>query len=215
MSALVNKERRAKALASRRKRHGAILQAAVELFETQSYNSVTLDAIGRRIGVAKGIASLHFATKEEIFLEVMKSELTSWFDGVEARLREAGDHLEREPFIDLLTAELSARPRMTRLLCVLRNVMEQNLEILPAHNFLGTLRKRTISLAETIEQRCAAFGPGEGAPFLRRLGVIVVGLRQPALLSGVFQALMEDEGMDRLRADPDEELRTLIGRIMP
>jgi AcrR family transcriptional regulator len=215
MGTLLNKARRAKAQETRRNRRGAILEAAAALFEKQPYDVVTLDTIGRRVGVAKGLASLHFSTKEELFLEVMRSQLASWFDAMERHLQEAHDPLERGPFIDILTAELTGRLGMTRLLCVLRNVMEQNVDILPAQNFLGWLRKRVVSLAQTIEQRCPAFGPGEGAPFIRRLGAVVVGLRQPALLSGVFQALMEDEELAPLRADPDEELRTLIARIMP
>jgi AcrR family transcriptional regulator len=215
MAALVNRERRAKAQEIRRKRRSAILAAAAELFEKQSYESVNLDAIGRRVGVAKGIASLHFATKEELFLEVMKSQLDSWFDAVERKLQQADEPLERELLVELLTAELAGRPAMTRLLCVLRNVMEQNVEILPAQNFLSSLRDRTLSLARTIEQQCASFQPGEGDAFMRRLGAVVAGLRQPAALSGVFQALVEDDDMASLRAITNEELRILIEMIMP
>ena len=186
MSALLNRERRAKAQETRRKRRGAILAAAADLFEKQPYDSVTLDTIGRRVGVAKGIASLHFHTKEELFLEVMRSELDEWFDAVELRIEGAAG-----PLPEILAEELAARPTMTRLLCVLHNITEQNVEILPAQNFLNRLRDRTTALGRTIEQNHPAFPQGEGAIFLRRLGAIVIGLRQTATLSGVFQALVE------------------------
>lgn len=215
MAGLVNKERRAKALANRRKRHRAILDAAAGLFEKQPYDGVTLDSIGRRVGAAKGIASLHFSTKEELFLQVIKEQLSAWFDEMETRLLEAEGKLDRESFIELMTLELDRRKRMTRLLCVLRSVMEQNVEILPAQNFLYWLAERTLALAGTIEKCCGAFRPGDGAPFLRRLAVVVIGIRQPAMISSVFQALVEDDEMAPLRAEMAGELRYMIGRIMP
>jgi AcrR family transcriptional regulator len=215
MSALVNRERRAKARETRRKRRAAILEAAAELFEKQPFESITLDIVGRRVGVAKGVASLHFPTKEELFLEVIRIELGAWFDAVDDRLREARKQLGKESFIDLLTDEILGRPAMTRHLCVLRSVMEQNVEILPAQNFIDWLRKRTVSTAGEIERRCSGFRAGEGIPFLRRLAAVVVGIRQTGVLSGVFQALMDEDQMAALRADPEKELRLLIGRIMP
>ncbi len=52
MSALVNKERRARAKESRRQRRRKIVEAAAHLFVRQPYATVTLDFVGRRIGRA-------------------------------------------------------------------------------------------------------------------------------------------------------------------
>ena len=58
MCALINHERKARAKANREKRRDAILEAGRRLFSRQPYGNLTLDIVGRRIGVAKGLASL-------------------------------------------------------------------------------------------------------------------------------------------------------------
>ena len=215
MSALVNKERRARARENRRQRRHRIVEAAAHLFVRQPYAAVTLDYIGRRIGVAKGIASVHFATKEELFLEVMREALSRWFDEIEEKLGAGGEPLDRAALASLLADDLAGRPDLTRLLCMAHNVIESNVEVMPAQLFLDDARERALGLAKTLEQRSSALGPGEGAVFLRRLAVLVVGLRQTANPSGLFAALLQDEAVEPFRAELREELRFLIERILP
>lgn len=214
MSALVNKERRSRAKESRRQRRRKIVEAAARLFVRQPYATVTLDNIGRRIGVAKGIASVHFGTKEELFLEVLREELSRWFDEITAKLDAGGEPLGRTALASLLADDLAGRPDLTRLLCMAHNAIEQNVEMLPAQLFLDDLRERSLALAATLERRCSILQPGEGAAFLRRLAAIVVGLRQTANPSGLFAALLQDEAVGPFRAELRDELETLIPRIL-
>lgn len=215
MSALVNKERRARAKENRRQRRRRIVEAAAHLFARQPYSAVTLDYVGRRIGVGKGIASVHFATKEELFLEVLREALSRWFDEIETKLGAGGAPLDRSALASLLAEDLSGRPDLTRLLCLAHNVIEQNVEIMPAQLALDDALARALRLAKTLERRCSAVGPGEGPAFLRRLAMLVVGLRQTANPSGLFAALLQDEAVKPFRAKPSEELRFLIERILP
>ena len=216
MSPLVNREKRARAQENRRRRRRKILDAGAHLFVRQPYATVTLDLVGRRIGVAKGIASVHFATKEELFLEVLREALSRWFDEIEAKLgADDGGPLDGGALAALLADDLARRPELTRLLSLAHNAIEQNVEILPAQLFMDDLRERALSLAAILERRCDALGPGEGAAFLRRLAVVVVGLRQTANPSGIFAALLQEESLEPFRAEPGEELRCLIERILP
>jgi len=216
MSALVNKERLARAKQHRRRRRRRILDAAAHLFVRQPYAAVTLDYVGRRIGVAKGIASVHFATKEELFLAVLREALSSWFDEIEKRLCEGGDApLDGPALASLLADDLAGRPDLTRLLSLAHNVIEQNVEILPAQLFLDDVRERALALAATLERRCSALGPGEGPAFLRRLAAVIVGLRQTANPSGLFAALLQDESVAPFRAELREELRFVVRRLLP
>lgn len=216
MSALVNKERRARAKQNRRQRLNKIVEAAAHLFARQPYAAVTLDLVGRRIGVAKGIASVHFATKEELFLEVLERALARWFDEIGKKLEAGGDApLDRKTLAQMLADDLAGRPELTRLLGLAHNVVEQNVEIMPAQLFMDRLRQRSLALAATLERRCDALGPGEGAPFLRRLAAVVIGLRQTANPSGLFAALLQDESLEPFRAELGQELRFMIERILP
>lgn len=215
MSALVNKEKRVRARENRRRRRREIVDAAAHLFVRQPYANVTLDYVGRRIGVAKGIAAVHFATKEELFVEVLREALDGWFDAIEAKLAGGGGPLDRAALVALLADDLAGRPDLTRLLCLAHNVLEQNVEIMPAQLLVDRLRERALALAATLERRCPALGAGAGAVFLRRLAVVVIGLRQTANPSGLFAALLQDEAIEPFRAGLREELAFLIDRILP
>ena len=61
---------RAKRSAERR---DAILAAALDEFSTSGFASTRLDDVARRAGVAKGTIYLHFADKETLFQELVRS----------------------------------------------------------------------------------------------------------------------------------------------
>jgi AcrR family transcriptional regulator len=215
MTPLLDKEKRARAQAARRRRREEIIAAASHLFVRQPYSDITLDTIGRRIGVAKGLASLHFPTKEDLFLEVLKRELSAWFDVVERRLQDGGDSVDTDRLTEIFVTELAERPTLTRLLAVLHNVVEQNVEVLSAQDFVDWMRERALALGQLLDERCADFEAGDGAVFLRRLAVVAIGLRQTASPSGIFAALLLDEAFAPFEVGLEEELRSLIGRILP
>jgi AcrR family transcriptional regulator len=214
MSALLDKKRIAQAKAARREKRLAILDAARHMFTRQPYEELDLDAIGRRAGVSKGIASLHFDTKEELFLQVLRGELEGWFGAVEERLS-ARSPANGEELAGMLVEELERRSGLARLMTLLHNVLEKSVEILPAQNFAHWMRDRTLALGKVLEQKVAGFEPGAGAAFLRRLAVVVVGLHQTANLSGVFSAILQDDDMTELHADLEAELLSMIRGIMP
>ncbi|MDF5759132.1 TetR/AcrR family transcriptional regulator [Spongiactinospora sp. TRM90649] len=55
----------------RGRRAERILDAAAEILASWGYARVTIDDVARRAGVGKGTIYLHFATKEELFLNVV------------------------------------------------------------------------------------------------------------------------------------------------
>jgi AcrR family transcriptional regulator len=57
-------------------RRRAILAAALEEFSARGFAATRLDDVARRADVAKGTIYLHFADKETLFQELVRSELT-------------------------------------------------------------------------------------------------------------------------------------------
>lgn len=57
-------------------RREAILTAALEEFSAGGFAATRLDDVARRAGVAKGTIYLHFADKEALFQEIVRSMLT-------------------------------------------------------------------------------------------------------------------------------------------
>ena len=191
-------------------------EALFELIQAKDYDSITIQEITDQADVHRATFYLHFATKEELFLEVFKRALARWFDEIGKKLEAGGDTpLDRKTLAQMLADDLAGRPELTRLLGLAHNVVEQNVEIMPAQLFMDHLRQRSLALAATLERRCDALGPGEGAPFLRRLAAVVIGLRQTANPSGLFAALLQDESLAPFRAELGQELRFMIERILP
>ena len=56
-------------------RRDAILKAALDEFAAQGFAATRLDDVARHAGVAKGTIYLHFADKEALFEEIVRTEL--------------------------------------------------------------------------------------------------------------------------------------------
>lgn len=57
-------------------RRAAILEAALKEFAERGFAATRLDDVAKRAGVAKGTIYLHFADKEALFQELIRSELS-------------------------------------------------------------------------------------------------------------------------------------------
>lgn len=57
-----------------------IMKTAKELFIKNGYNSTTMSEIVKLSGSSKGNLYHHFGTKENLFIEIIKSEEEKWFE---------------------------------------------------------------------------------------------------------------------------------------
>ena len=73
----------------REERAERILDAAAELMLRWGYNKTTIDDIARYAGVAKGTIYLHWKTREDLFLALMKREYIRLAQDIQQRV--AGD----------------------------------------------------------------------------------------------------------------------------
>lgn len=103
----------------------AILQAATELFAQESFASVSVGAIAERAGVSKSNVFHHFASKEELFLAVMREAGASHAEFAEQLLAEPGACLPKlRRLIDFEIVDFFANPQKTQL--VLRALSSQS-----------------------------------------------------------------------------------------
>src|SRR5574340_427846 len=56
----------------RQERESLILRAASELFAERGYHATSLEDIAARVGIAKGTIYLHFASKDDLVVALMK-----------------------------------------------------------------------------------------------------------------------------------------------
>jgi AcrR family transcriptional regulator len=128
MGRLIDRKKRERAQQQRAAKKRRILDEAKASFVTLPYVEVTLDSIGQRAKVDRGVASMYFQSKEGIFLLVLKEELDSWYQDLEETLTAVSEPLPGEQIAALLTDSLTKRPVVTRLLSLAPVVFEHNLD---------------------------------------------------------------------------------------
>ena len=72
-----------------------ILLAAARQFRERGYRATTVRDIGREVGILSGSLFHHFATKEQILVEMLREAAISLCTGVEARLANVADPVAR------------------------------------------------------------------------------------------------------------------------
>ncbi len=70
----------------REQRADRILDAAAELMLRWGYNKTTIDDIARLAGVAKGTIYLHWKTREDLFLALMRREYVRLVEDIQQRI---------------------------------------------------------------------------------------------------------------------------------
>jgi AcrR family transcriptional regulator len=217
MGRLINRERRERARQAKAERIVAIRRESVRSFVKHPYVEVDLDAIGRRAGVKKGVASMYFGSREELFIELIRTELEVWFAAVEEALEARREgRLARQRLARLLATSLSERPVLCRLLALAPVALEQNMEIIEAFRLHRWQLERMTELGATLERRCSAIRDGDGIRLLHRMLLLVAGVQPYADPRGSLAVNLLDPDFEALRVDLAEEIeRSVLQSLGP
>ena len=177
MGKLIDQARRARAREAKGDRKHQIRAAARDLFVQQPYVEITMDGICQRARLRKGLAAMYFGSKEELFLDLLKSQLGEWSDRLAAELVEA-ERLSRPELLEAVSASLDERPALTRMLGLLPVVLEQNVDLTAVLAFRERQRALVAAAAEAAGRACSEVDPSQGFELLRR-ALIVAGALDP------------------------------------
>lgn len=140
-----------------------ILTAAAELFETERYHDLPIDAIARHAGVSRATFYLHFANKREVLDELiapLREAGTTFWGQVHPDARSAAaiaPHVER--FLDAVRANRGAFTAWMQAGDDIMATSRRDLDrvrylvfgdALPAHEALA----RTVALVSVLERFC-------------------------------------------------------------
>lgn len=177
-------------------RREQILAAARRLFAAADFDTISMLAVAREAGLAKGTLYLYFQTKEQLFLALLAEGLTGWFTHLEQALQAAPTPLPALAFTRLLEESLRERPQVLRLLGILHAVLERNLEQQAALDFKLSLTAGVQHLGSLIEQHLVFLQPGQGALLLRRMYAILIGLQNLASPAPAVRAALRQPGLE-------------------
>ena len=133
-----------------------ILAAAARLFKQQGYRATTVRDIGREAGLLSGSLFHHFASKEQMLVEMLREASIALCVGAEARLAEVDEPRARLRTLVRYELDRLVGPRMHDYYAVLisewRDVPP---EVKPE---LAALRRRYRAIGQSVLQSCAQAG---------------------------------------------------------
>jgi AcrR family transcriptional regulator len=184
-----------------RERRDAILAAANDVFATRGFRGASLATIAKRVGMSEPGLLHHFASKEELLLELLK--LRDQHD--DERIAQArAAHAHAIDVLLELCRQNEERPGIVRLFTIL--AAESVDDDHPAHDwFLDRYRERRRVVAERLagEQREGHVDPD--------LDAEMVASQILAMFDGLqIQWLLDPDGVDMVAVFED-----FLGRLRP
>ena len=210
MGRLIDPEKRDRAKQQRVERKARILEVARSIFSRLPYVEVTLDSIGQRANVDRGVASMYFRSKEELFLRVLREELADWYSALEAELGRTDRPLSRSGLANLLATSLAGRPELTRFLSLEAVVLEQNLDAMEVFHLQRWRRDRMAVIGAIVEQKVEGLGEEDAMRILHRVQLLTAAIRPAADPKGAASYEVGDPDFEVFRIDFETELKRFV-----
>jgi AcrR family transcriptional regulator len=214
MGKLIDRQRQAAARQAKDERMERMRREAIRLFATLPFVEVTLDAIGQSAGAKRGVASMYFGSKEQLFLLLLREELERYYGAITAGLAAHRKQLSDAVIARLLAGGLAGRLLLCRLLALAPIVLEQNAEIMEADRFLRWQRGRMAELGQAIEGRGCGLAPGDGLRLLLRLQLTAAAMHPLADPRGSLAVNIHDPDFADFRVDLPAELERLALSVL-
>lgn len=194
-------------------RRDAILEVASKLLAREQFATITMAAMARRCGLAKGTLYLYFKSKEELFLAALERELAAWFDELALEVMQTAAW-DAQRFGEAVARSLGKREPLADLLTILHTVLERNIEVATAIAFKQMLRDKVVAGGQVVEQALSGLHPGDGARLLLRVHALIVGLRQMSDPSPLVDQVLAREEFATLRVDFGADLAGTIADLV-
>jgi AcrR family transcriptional regulator len=196
-------------------RREALLDELEALFREAPYERITLDALARRCGLAKGTLYLYFPTREAMFLALYLRHALRFAAALTAVVKAFPPGGDEDRLAAEIAGGLAAQPAFLKLMALVPTVLERNIDPRTAADFKSNLLAGIGVPARALEERLAILGKGDGIRLLLRLNALAVGLAEMAAPSPVVAAVVEaDPRLQVLRIDFRAELAAALAALL-
>ena len=134
-------------------RHEEIIDACEVLYQTMSFNEITLKDIGAKTTFTRTSIYNYFHTKEEIFLALLQREHQKWIVDLNV-IAEANDDLSVQTFADRLAHSLESRVQMLKLMSMNLYAIEDNSRTENLISFKQTYGESIDALKRCVRKYC-------------------------------------------------------------
>ncbi|KJS33621.1 MAG: hypothetical protein VR64_02505 [Desulfatitalea sp. BRH_c12] len=193
-----------------------IIDAASFLFEKSDFKQITMSEIAQHAGLAKGTLFLYFKTKEAVFLSLAQQQIEQWFIRLDKKLEllvQSGTGTSTKKMVDLLISSLD-NDVLIRLLVILDDTLEQNIEYEREIAFKLFLKDRILRSGNLIEQILPGLEKEDGAKLFHLSFMCLVGAYKVCNPSRAMRAVIEQPGLEMFNRNFKETLHEMITYLM-
>ncbi|MDI2035639.1 TetR/AcrR family transcriptional regulator [Paenarthrobacter nitroguajacolicus] len=177
---------RARRPEQKQQRREAILKAASDLARASGVRNVSLGAVAEAVGLAKSNISRYYATREEIYLELLAEEWEQCGRTLTARLQKASG---AEAALSAFASTITERPLFCDLLSHLPTSLELNISAAAASTFKHAMHHHFATIGAAIAD-ATELTPSEGAELVGvaagMAGLLYRAANPPAVLAQVY-----------------------------
>ncbi len=166
---------RARSDKQKKLRINEILTAAALLEAEYKYDDITIVAIAKEASFTRSNLYKYFETKEEIFLELIKFDLTVWFDDIAGEMQKK-KKLSPKQFSSLWATVLVRHQRLVRLLPLLNSTLEPNVSLEKLVSFKQTFFHISSQIVPIIMRVLNGISHKKALEFFTMQGVFAMGL---------------------------------------
>jgi AcrR family transcriptional regulator len=196
-------------------RRAHLIEAATRLFADSDFDAVTIARVAEAAGVAKGTAYIYFATKETLFLELVKAELMQWLAALTRKLKRLRSTQLSVAVPAAIASSVAQRPVLRRLLVLLHTVIEPKIDEVSAREFKLFLRDVLLQASDLIADKIPGLTPADAATLVLQTHALVISITQLASPPPVIARVMEaDPSLHMMQIDFESFLKLTLKTLV-
>ena len=208
-------QQRARSAQDKDLRRAHLIGAATQLFADADFDAVTIARVAQAAGVAKGTAYIYFATKEALFLELVRAELTAWLDDLVATLQRLRARQPLDAVPGAIARSMAQRPALQRLLMLLHTVIEPKIDEATARDFKLFLQALLSRASAAIVAKIPGLQVAQATTLILQLHALVIGLAQLSNPPPVIARVMADNpALQFMQIDFESFLRQTLTTLV-
>jgi AcrR family transcriptional regulator len=210
---------RARSDEQREMRRQAILRVAADMVAEMPVADLSLNALSRRVGLAKSNVLRYFESREAVLLELLDSAWRDWLQRLAAALPHSIDASEPAPtrypqIAATVTASLVDDRLFCELISVSSAVLERNVSPAVARRYKLAVIANTTALADLIHRHLGELSAEGATYFAAGTLVATTGIWPLAQPSEAMLRVYEDPAMAALRLDFGTALQEMLATLL-
>lgn len=208
-------QQRARSAQDKDLRRAQLVEAATQLFADADFDAVTIARVAEVAGVAKGTAYIYFATKEALFLELVRAELTVWLNELVRKLQGLRTPNPTDAVPAAMARSMVARPALCRLLILLHTVIEPKIDAVSALDFKLFLRDLLTRASAEIANQLPGMRTEQAQTLVLQMHALVISIAQLSNPPPVIAQVMADNPeLQVMRIDFESFLRSTLATLV-